>query len=123
MPLDTPLGEEGVLFPRVDVDAYFAEVGMNDKDTQTTQKVTIAPALPSAGWVWVPKVTVPMAKGGIGVPAELVGRVEAGMPTPRPAPMMLVTLLAMIYLLFMRAWAARVVPTRAAHARFVRWIA
>jgi methionyl-tRNA synthetase len=42
LPLDAPLGGEGVLFPRADVEAYFSEATMND-ETRTTQKVTIPP--------------------------------------------------------------------------------
>jgi methionyl-tRNA synthetase len=41
LPLDAPLGDEGVLFPRADVDAYFSEVKVDDKDVRTTQDATV----------------------------------------------------------------------------------
>ncbi|MEW6335858.1 MAG: methionine--tRNA ligase [Acidobacteriota bacterium] len=42
LPLDAPLGGDGVLFPRADVEAYFSEATMNEEN-RTTQKVTIPP--------------------------------------------------------------------------------
>ena len=51
LPLDAPLGEEGALFPRVDVEAYFAEVKVETNDRPDTQKIPIpaeAPVTPAA---------------------------------------------------------------------------
>ena len=42
LPVSAPLGEEGALFPRADVDEFFAEVKMDDKPN------TEAPAAPAA---------------------------------------------------------------------------
>ncbi len=61
-----PLGDEGALFPRADVDAYFAEVSVETKDNAHTQPVGAtaqpapapAPATPAAP-VAVPAAAVP----------------------------------------------------------------
>jgi methionyl-tRNA synthetase len=46
LPLDTPLGEEGVLFPRADVEAFFAEVPVNEAKPSTPEQTPPAAAAP-----------------------------------------------------------------------------
>jgi len=41
LPTGQPLGELGALFPRVDVEAYFAEGTVDDQKTGTTQKIQL----------------------------------------------------------------------------------
>jgi methionyl-tRNA synthetase len=48
LPLDAPLGGEGALFPRVDVEAYFAEAKVETNDRPDTQKITIPTETPAA---------------------------------------------------------------------------
>jgi methionyl-tRNA synthetase len=41
LPTGQPLGESGALFPRVDIEAYFAEANVDEKKTGTTQKIQL----------------------------------------------------------------------------------
>jgi methionyl-tRNA synthetase len=41
LPTGQPLGELGALFPRVDIEAYFAEATVDEQKTGTTQKIQL----------------------------------------------------------------------------------
>jgi methionyl-tRNA synthetase len=70
---DAPLGEEGALFPRADVEAYFAEVGMDTK-TETTTPSAPAATVPEP---IAPPAAAPPAAAVVAQPAAAVAQPAA----------------------------------------------
>ena len=78
LPTGQPLGESGALFPRVDIEAYFAEATVDEKKTGTTQKIQLDP---SGAIAAVPK---PPAEGGQ-IDIEEFGRLKLVVGTVQAA--------------------------------------
>lgn len=77
LPLGAPLGEEGVLFPRVDIEAYFREVSVSEHSHDTgTQPSVSAPAV---------EVTVRPLFSAVPVAAAAVSAAPAATSHPTPA--------------------------------------